>query len=310
MALRFRTNFGGSARAIALGLLVLAAFAPAQGARAQAIVASINGDPITTYDVAERAKLLRAMGLPSSPSAVMDSLIESRVKATEVNKYNIHVTASQMGPAIHYYAEKAHVTDAQLQQRIVAAHVDPKHVENFFSIRTAFDLYARARNRAVEPSREDVDAELARDKSIAQERTYSLRQVLLIVPPSQGMAGLQAGAKKMEALRGRFTSCDTGPKIAAEAGDFVVRDAVTRTSSQLGEQLSAMLDKTPIGHLTPPSRDSNGLAAVAVCERKAANSDAQRQEAQDKILQRIVEKQAQELYADLRSHAVIVKTEK
>ena len=310
MALRFRTNFGRPARAVALGLLVMAALAPAQRVRAQAIVASINGDPITTYDLAERAKLLRAMGLPSSPAAVMDSLIESRVKATEVNKFNIHVTSAQMGPAIHYYAEKAHMTDAQLQQRIAAAHVDHKHVENFFSIHVAFDVYARARNRAVEASSADVDAELARDKSIAQEKTYTLRQVLLIVPSSQGVAGLQAAARKMEALRGRFVNCDTGPKAAAELGDFVVRDPVTRTSSQLGEQLSALLDKTPIGHLTQPSRDSSGLAAIAVCERKTASTDARRQEAQDKVLQRIVEKQAQELYADLRSHAVIVKTGK
>jgi peptidyl-prolyl cis-trans isomerase SurA len=310
MALRFRKKFGGSARIIALGLLVLAALAPAPGARAQAIVASVNGDPITTYDLAERAKLLRAMGLPSSPSATMDSLIESRVKATEINKFNIHVMSNQMAPAIHYYAEKAHMTDTQFQQRIAAAHVDPKHLENFFSIHVAFDLYARARNRAVEASREDVDAEMSRDKAISQERTYTLRQVILIVTPSQGMAGLQAGAKKMEALRGRFTSCDTGPKIAAEAGEFVVRDPVTRTSSQLGEQLSALFDKTPVGHLTPPSRDSSGLAAIAVCERKGATSDARRQEAQDKVLQRIVEKQAQEFYADLRSHAVIVRTGK
>lgn len=288
----------------------MTALAPARGARAQAIVASINGDPVTSFDLAERAKLLRAIGLPSSPSAVMDSLIESRVKATEINKFNIHVTTAQMGPAIHYYAEKAHTTDTQLQQRIAAAHIDPKHVENFFSIHVAFDVYVRARNRAVEASSADVDAELARDKSIAQERTYTLRQVLLIVPSSQGVAGLQAGAKKMEALRGRFANCDTGPKVAAELGDFVVRDPVTRSSSQLGEQLSALLDKTPVGHLTQPSRDSSGIAAIAVCERKTASTDARRQEAQDKVLQRIVEKQAQELYADLRSHAVIVKTGK
>jgi peptidyl-prolyl cis-trans isomerase SurA len=305
MALRFRKLFGAPACAFALGLLALATLAP--GARAQAVVASINGDPITTYDMAQRAKLLRALGQPSSPSAAFESLVESRVKAGEINKYNIHISASQLGPAIHYYAEKAHMSDAQIQQRIAAAHIDPKHVENFFDIHEGFELYARARNSAVQVSREAVDAELARDKSIAKERTYQLRQVVLIIPPSAGVAGLQAGVKKMQALSARFTSCAEGSKIAAGMGEFVVRDQITRTSSQLGDQLSAMLDKTPIGHLTPPSRDSNGIAAVAVCGRTAANSDAERQLAQAKVLQRIVEKQAQQIYADLRSHAVIVK---
>ncbi|MGP0105004.1 hypothetical protein [Rhodoblastus sp.] len=310
MARRFKKTLGGSARAFALGLLTLTALAPATGARAQAIVASINGDPITTYDLAQRAKLLRAIGQPSSPSATMDSMIESRVKATEVNKFNIKITSAQLQPAIHYYAEEAHMTDAQFQQRIAAAHVDPKHLENFFSIHEAFDIYARARNRAVEVRREDVDAELARDKSFSKERTYTLRQVILIVPSSAGVAGLQAGVKKLQALSARFTNCDEGAKIVAASGEFVIRDPITRTSTQLGDQLSALLDKTPLGHLTQPSRDSNGLAAIAVCERKGADATAQRSEAEDRVLQRIITKQAQELYAELRTHAVIVRTGK
>lgn len=310
MAFGMKGNFGGSARLFALVLMALAACWPAAGARAQSVVATVNGDAITTYDIAQRARLLRAIGQPSSSSAALESLIESRVKATEINKYQIHISASQFGPTIHYFAEKGHMSDAQLQQRVAAAHIDPKHVENFFAIHQAFVLYARARNRAVEVSREAVDAEIARDKSISKEKTYTLRQVVLIVPPSAGAAGLQAAVKKMAALRARFTNCETGVKIATEMGDFVVRDPITRTSSQLGDQLTALLDKTPLGHLSGPNRDSTGIAAVAVCERKAAGSDAERKLAQDKVLQRIVEKQADALYADLRARAVIVKTGK
>ena len=90
-------------------------------------------------------------------------------------------------------------------------------------------------------------------------------------------------------------------------GDFVVREPITRTSSQLGEQLTELLDKTPPGHLTPPSRDSTGLVAIAVCSRKAADRDAAKDLAQQKILQRIVKAQAQKLYEEMRGHAVIVK---
>ena len=310
MAFGLKRVFDGSSLVVALALLTLAAVATAPTAHAQAIVASINGDPVTTHDVAERAKLLGAIGEPSSSSAALESLIESRLKASEINKYQIRVSSSDLGPTLNYYAEKAHMPVEKMMQRIQAAHVDPKHVENFFAIHQAFDLYARARNRAVEVSREDVDAEIARDKSLSREKTYTLRQVVVIVPPSAGMAGLQAASKKLESLRGQFTDCDSGARIAAQAGQFVVRDPITRTSSQLGDQLVALLDKTPVGHLTPPSRDSTGLTALAVCSRKEADTDAVRDLAQQKVMQRIVKKQAQELYADLRAHAVIVKTGK
>ncbi|WP_298423547.1 hypothetical protein [Rhodoblastus sp.] len=315
MAFWFEVSGGRQNPFALLSLLAYTAFgvlamAPLSQAQAQSIVASINGDPVTSYDVAERAKLLRAIGEPSSPSAALDSLIESRVKATEINKYGIKVSASDLGPALHYYAEKGHMTVEQLSQRVSAAHVDQKHAENFFSIHQAFLLYARARNRAVEVSKEDLDAELARDKSLAQERTYTLRQVVYIVPPSAGQAGIEEAAKKMEALKSRFNDCDGGVKIARETAQFVVRDPITRTSSQLGPQLSAVLDKVPLGHLTPASRDSSGIAAVAVCERKEADADARKDLAQQKLLQNIVEKQAAELYKDLRASAVIVKTGK
>jgi peptidyl-prolyl cis-trans isomerase SurA len=199
------------------------------------------------------------------------------------------------------------MTVAVMSQRIQAAHIDQKHVENFFAIHQAFELYARARNRAVEVSQSSINAEISRDKKIASEQSYVLRQVVIIVPASAGMPGLESAQKKMESLRARFSDCESGMKIAAESGDFVVRDAMTRTSTQLGEQLSDLLNKTPVGHLTPPSRDSSGLFAVAVCSRKAADTDTAKELAQSKLLQEIVDRQADELYKELRGRAVITK---
>jgi peptidyl-prolyl cis-trans isomerase SurA len=301
-------RFWGERRgAFALVLLAILAIWPAQYAQAQTIVASVNGDPITSLDLAEREKLLRAIGQPSSPSAALESLIESRVKANEINKFGIKVSPNEFGPTLNYYAEKGHMTVAALTQRVSAAHIEPKHVENFFAIQQAFTLYARARNRAVEVSQQNVDAEVARDKKLANEQSFTLRQVVLILSTTASESALQDAAKKMEGLRARFTSCDTGVKAATESGQFVVREPITRSSSQLGEQLVALLDKTPVGHLTPPSRDSTGLVAIAICARKAAGADAAKEVAQQKLLQRIVEGQAQKIYEELRSHAVIVK---
>lgn len=310
MRLTQQKSFRRIAGLTALALLAFAVPVQPKIARAQAIVASINGDPVTSYDIAEREKLLRAIGQPSSPQAALESLIQSRLKAGEVNKYGIRVSANELGPTMNSYAEKGHMSVAQLSQRLAAAHIDQKHAENFFSIEQAFALYARARNRAVEVSSADVNAELNRDKSITRETSYSLRQVVLIVDASSGPAGLEAAAKELEGLRSRWTDCTSGPKIATAAGRFVVREQVTRTSSQLGPEFSALLDKTPVGHLTPPSRDSTGLVAIAVCDRKAGDKDSAKDLAQQKVMQRLVDKQADELYQELRKNAVVVKTGK
>ena len=201
------------ARWLALALLALLTALPA---RAQSIVATVNGDPITTSDMAEREKLLRALGQPASASAAMDSLVKSRVEAGEVNKFGIKVTASDLGPAIQYFADQAHVSSEAMSARLQNAHIDKKHLENFLSIHTAFNIYARARNRAVEVSSADIDAELAHDPKIAHQSSFVIRQVLMTVPPEAGMAGLQQAAKQMESLRAHFTSCETGAKLVTE----------------------------------------------------------------------------------------------
>ncbi|WP_294537578.1 hypothetical protein [uncultured Rhodoblastus sp.] len=303
------------ARAIAVTLAVLA-FSPEAGllacvpAHAQSIVATVNGEPITTFDIAEREKLLSALGQPSSASAAMESMIKSRLEAGEINKYGIKISASEFGPAVQYYADRAHISADALSARLQNSRVDKKHMENFFSIHTGFNMYTRARNRAVEVSQSDIDAEIARDKKLSNQQTYVIRQVLIAVSAESGAAGLQQAAKQMESLHARFTDCETGAKLVAEYPNLVVREPLTRTSSQLGDQLTALLDKMPVGHLTPASRDPSGVAALALCSRSASKSDATREAAQNRILSRKVQQEADKLYEEIRSHAAIVTARK
>jgi peptidyl-prolyl cis-trans isomerase SurA len=289
-----------------VALFGLMTLAPGAAARAQTIVATVNGDPVTNTDIAERAKLLSALG--QGGASALDSLIQSRLEAGEINKYGIRISGSELAPTMTYYAEKAHVTTEVLGARLQKSGVDKKHLENFLSIHQGFNMYARARNRAVEVSEAEVNAEIARDPKLKREQSFTLRQVLITVPASAGMAGLEAAGKQMHELSGRFTDCVSGPKLTSEFPNMVVRDPVTRGSSQLGEQFVALLNKTPIGHLTPPSRDSNGIVSLAVCERSAAKDDAVRDAARERILARMIDRDAEKLYQELRKTAVIVKS--
>ncbi|MBB4196329.1 hypothetical protein CCR94_05740 [Rhodoblastus sphagnicola] len=295
------------ARFKVFGGVMLAFLAGSLPAPAQSILATINGDPVTTLDLEQREKLLRALGLPSSGSDAMESLIKSRVEADEINKYGIRVKSDELGPTYYYFAERAKTTAQALQQRLAHSGADAKHVENFLQIHQAFTIYARARNRAVEVSEKDIDAELARDPKLAGEMSYTIRQVVVTVPPQAGAAGLQQAAKEMEGLRARFTDCASGVTMATASPNVVVREPVTRTTSALGDQLADLLNKTPVGHLTGPSRDSAGLVALALCERSKAKSDAARDQASQRILARKIADDAEKLYKELRATAVVVK---
>ena len=163
-------------------LALLLACSASGAARAQSIIATINGDPITTEDLADRGKILRALGMPSSGSDAMESLVKSRVEADEVNKYGIRVKADELGPTYYEFGERAHTTAQAIQQRLAHSGASAKHVENYLQIHQAFTIYARARNRAVEVSEQDIDAELARDPKLRSEMSYTVRQVAVAAP--------------------------------------------------------------------------------------------------------------------------------
>jgi peptidyl-prolyl cis-trans isomerase SurA len=294
-------TFGGAILALAL------VFGGSCAARAQSIVATVNGDPVTTEDIAQRAHILKALGMPSSSADALESLVKSRVEADEINKFGIRVKPEELGPTYYSFAERLHTTPQLIQQRLNASGADKKHVENFLSIHQAFTIYARARNRAVEVSEAETNAELARNPKLANEINFTIRQVIMTVLPDSGVAGLQRAAKEMEGLRARFTDCDSGVKIAAAMPNVVVRDPMTRSASTLGEQLTELLNKTPTGHLTGPSRDSSGLAALAVCDKSKVKTDVAREQAQQRVLSRIIDADAEKLYKELRAAAVIVK---
>jgi peptidyl-prolyl cis-trans isomerase SurA len=304
----FNFRAGGAVLTV-LATLLFGVLAPA--ARAQSIMAVVNGDAITSEDVAERAKVLKLLSQPSTPDAALESMIKSRVIASEINKFGINVKPNEFGPTINFFAEKAHVTPEVLGQRLAMAQqsnqVNKKHLENFFAIHQAFAIYARARNRAVEVSEADLNAEIARDPKLARQQTYILRQIVIAVQPPNDPGALQAAAKKMEALRNQFKSCEEGVKLARLNPDIIVRDEISRTTGAIGDALATALDKMTVGTLSPPSRDQLGLASIALCSRKPAAQDAMREIAQGRVIARYIERDSDKLYQDIRANAVVQK---
>jgi hypothetical protein len=96
---------------------------------------------------------------------------------------------------------------------------------------------------------------------------YTLRPILFVVPRGD-TAFQEARRKDAEALRARFTACDSGLLFARSMRDVAVREPITKNSSDLVPALRQILDKTDVGHLTPPETTSKGIELFALCEKK------------------------------------------
>jgi peptidyl-prolyl cis-trans isomerase SurA len=55
--------------------------------------------------------------------------------------------------------------------------------------------------------------------------------------------------------------------------DAAIRDQLTKTSADLPPNLRELLDKLPVGKLTPPEVTKQGVEMVALCSRKPTKAD-------------------------------------
>ncbi len=276
--------------------------------RAQAIVVSVNGDPITTIDIEQRMKLLKALRRPASRDAAIESMVQTRLKAREAGRYGVSIKDEEVPEELQVIAKKMKLSAQQIANDIGHAGVQQGQATTFFKAELGYSVLIRALNRGVEASEIQVRQELAKAKSGKSGGVvnYTIRQVVFTLGTGDNQAALAARAKEAEALRTKFTSCDTGIPYAKSLPGVAVREKLVRSSAQLGEGIKDVLDKLPVGHLTGPSRSANGIELIALCDRSTSrNDDELRKEISERLLSEHYDQEADAKYKDMRAHAVI-----
>jgi peptidyl-prolyl cis-trans isomerase SurA len=128
---------------------------------------------------------------------------------------------------------------------------------------------------SLEITTSDVEAQLQLHKPDKEQVGYEyiMRPIVFIVPRGSPDAAYEARKRDADALRARFVNCNDGYSFCARAeGRRGARSGVEifRRSAQ---QLRDILDKTEIGHLTPPEQTAEGVQMFAVCSKKETKSD-------------------------------------
>jgi len=94
--------------------------------------------------------------------------------------------------------------------------------------------------------------------------------------------------------------------FARSLRDVAVREPITKNSSELVPALRQILDKTEVGHLTPPETTAQGIELFALCEKKETKSDTpEKRQARDKIFSEQFQAKAKNYLRELRRQAMI-----
>ena len=117
--------------------------APAGDARAQAIVSSINGDPITNIDIDERMKMLRVLRKPATRDAAIESLFTDRLEIQEGNKFGVNLRDADISQQIVKTAQDLKMPPDVLVAALEHAGVTQDHFKAHFRADLAFSSWCK-----------------------------------------------------------------------------------------------------------------------------------------------------------------------
>jgi peptidyl-prolyl cis-trans isomerase SurA len=294
----------GAAAALAV-LLLLAYQGPA---RAQ-IVALVNGEPITTLDIAQRTRLIQ-LSTQKSPGRqeVLDELIDDKLKVHLAKRYLADIPKREIDNTYASMARRSGMSPDQFGKMIGQAGISVDALKARIQADYMWSQIIRGKFKSsLQIGEKEVAVKLGDNKGDASGFDYTLRPILFLVPRGAAPGAYEARKRDAESLRARFQSCNEGLRHAMTLPDVVVRESISRQSVDLAQQQRDILNNTPVGRLTPPDVTSNGVEVFAVCQKKAAvGADTPRErETRDAMYQERYQALSKKYLKELRAQALI-----
>lgn len=300
--------------AAAAGVALVAVSTAATPSRAQSVVLMVNGEPITNFDIDQRGKL-DALSTHKTPSRdqIINELIDDKVKIKEAKKYGIDPTASEVDAIFGSMGSRMRLNADGLTAVLARSGIRAETLKNKMRADSVWTSLIRGRfkDSLVVNERDVQSAILIKGDENADKASsfeYNMRPIVLVVPRGAGAGAVETRRREAEALRNRIQSCDEATSMFRTMRDAAIRDNVVKTSADLPAPLRALLDKTEIGHLTPPEVTKQGIEMVALCSRKPTTADTpEKRELRDKMFMQKFEAKSKAYLQDLRKAAMIEK---
>ncbi|MDQ6435087.1 SurA N-terminal domain-containing protein [Mesorhizobium sp. LHD-90] len=236
----------------------------------------VNNVPVTNYDIQRRAaflKLQRKKGNLTKLAA--DDMIDQTLKQGEMRRLNIRMADTEVDAAYARFAKSNKMTPAQLNGVLDKAGVTAQHFKDYIRTQLGWNrvLSARFRAQGGTMSEQDAVRRMLQDGGNKPSATeYVLQQVIFVVPASErGSMGKRK--KEAEAMRQRFTSCESTREFAKGLIDVTVRDLGRVLAPELPGDWAEQIKATKIGGATPVRETDRGVEFIGICRTREVSDD-------------------------------------
>ncbi|WP_209003152.1 peptidylprolyl isomerase [Stappia taiwanensis] len=272
----------------------------------------VNDRPITSYDIAQRAGLIRLttrVGGSTARRQATEELINDELKLLEASRRGVSVSKAEVDAAFATLASRVKLSPKKLSGVLRQSGVNPETLRDRLRAEIAWGQIIRGRFQAeVRIEEADVIAALQRDNDKDAEKSmeYRLQSVIFVVPAKASSGQKSKRKGEAQRFRSKVSSCDQAATLAKQFREVVVMPTQLRLESELPDNLRKAVAKTAVGKLTAPESSQNGYEMIAVCDKREIASDAAaRAEVEDELRNKEGQQLSRRYLRELRRKALI-----
>lgn len=251
-------------------------FAAPAGAASQ-IKILVNGEPITSYDIARRAAFFRLRRIKgNSKKLATEELIDEALKMQTAKRLKMIAGQKEVDAAYARFAKTNRMPVRALTQVLNRAGVTKRGFQKFVRAQMSWQrvMAAKLRSESSRSSTQDIFADILQKGGKKPSTTeYTLQQVIFVVPKAKRRTRMARRRREARAFRNRFENCGNTIQFAKKLKDVTVRSLGRVMQQQLPPDWKKYIVATAEGKTTKIRDTQRGVEFIAICRSQKVSDD-------------------------------------
>lgn len=250
-------------------------------AESGSVVISVNGNPITNFDIEHRIALLKLQNREGNLKKIAEQeLIDEKLKRLEAARLHIRVSKEEAKKAYTSFAAQNQMPADEFSMLLNNIGVTSQHFEEYIRTQMEWGKVIGARYQSESSEKGAMISETDAIQKLIHShgkkpsvKEYDLRQITLLLPYKERAKSLFSLREDAKKIKSRFLNCATIERSVKGTLNASVQNIGRILEPQLPSEWEKEILKTPIGHLTNPIATNNGLILLAVCKVRRISND-------------------------------------
>jgi len=297
-------------------VLVLFGPAPAQGQAVQRVIATVNDEPITAYDLSQRAKFTAATSgrrvTRQLSGQVLQQLISEKLQMQEAKRVGVTVSKGELKAALDGISKRNKVNMSRLKAYLKSRNVRMKTLEDKIRTELAWGSVIRRKfRRLVSVGETDIKLHMSKtgkdgDDKAGTETVLELQKLTLRFTQGRNEVEVKNRMIDAEKLRAAFKTCRRWRAQARVYRNVKAQYIQEIKLASINEPVRSKLAETRAGQVTAPQTTPQGIEIIAVCNRKELSAaSGKREQVVSQLKNQQLNQFSQRHLRDLRRDAVI-----